>query len=77
MNLPSNTSSRTGGKANLVLVVSLLISLLILPLLEGLYASRFLFLLGLTATLIVAAFAARSRMKITALAFLVVALPSA
>ena len=63
--------------ANLWLLVSLLLSLLVLPLHEGLYAGRVLLLLGFTTTLIVAAIAARSRLKIVTLVLLVVALPTA
>ena len=77
MDQPPIVALQKSRVANLWLLVSLLLSLLVLPLLEGLYAGRVLLLLGFTTTLIVAAVAARSRLKIVTLVLLVVALPTA
>jgi voltage-gated potassium channel len=63
--------------ANLWLLLSLLLSLLVLPLLEGLSAGRPLLLAGLTAVFIIGARAARSTLRIVAVVLLVVALPVA
>ena len=62
---------------NLWLLISLFLSLLILPLLEGLYAGRALLLLGLSSTFLLGTIAARSSLRILTLVLLVVALPTA
>jgi voltage-gated potassium channel len=72
-----DTTHRTGSATSLWLLLSLLLSLLVLPLLEGLYAGRALLLLGLTITFIVGAMATRSRLRIITFALLVVSLPTA
>lgn len=72
-----DTIHRTSSATSLWLLLSLLLSLLILPLLEGLYAGRALLLLGLTITFIVGAMATRSRLRLITFALLVVSLPTA
>lgn len=62
--------------ASLWLLISLLISLLILPLLEGVHAARLLLLLGLTSIFVVGAMAAKSKLKVLVLCCLVVILPT-
>jgi hypothetical protein len=64
-----------GITVNLWLLISLLLSLLVLPLLETLYAGRALLLVGITSTFIVGTMATRTRLRLIALALLVVALP--
>lgn len=66
-----------GNAKSLWLLLSLLFSLLILPLLEGLYVGRALLLAGLTITFIVGAMAARSSLRLITFVLLVVALPTA
>jgi hypothetical protein len=58
------------------LFASLLVSLLILPLFEELYAGQALLLVGHSITLTVAALATRSKLRMLALTMLVVALPT-
>jgi hypothetical protein len=59
------------------LLVSLLLSLLILPLLEGLYTGRVLLLVGLTTTIIVGVMEAGTRLRLVTRVLLLVALPTA
>jgi len=68
---------QTGSTTNLWLLLSLLFSLLVLPLLEGSYAGRVLLLLGLTITFILGVSAARSNLRLITFILLVVALPTA
>jgi voltage-gated potassium channel len=77
MDQQPNVTPRNAGMTSLWLFVSLLLSLLILPLLEGLYAGRALLLMGLSTTFIVGAIAARSRVRSITFVLLVVALPTA
>jgi hypothetical protein len=76
MDHPPNVAPQQDGLTNLWLLVTLLLSLLVLPLLEGSYAGRVLFLVGLTFAFIVGAKATHSRMPIVTV-LLVVGLPSA
>ena len=68
---------RTGSATSLWLLISLLLSLLVLPLLEGMYAGQAFLLLGLTITFILGAMAARSSLRLILFVLLVVALPTA
>jgi voltage-gated potassium channel len=72
-----NVTSRTGSTTNLWLLVSLLLTLLVLPLLEGFSVGRALLLLGMTSTIIAGAVAARSRLRPISLVLLILALPTA
>jgi voltage-gated potassium channel len=62
---------------NLWLSVSLLLSVLVLPLLEGLHAGRPLLLAGFTSVFVFGAMSTRSEARLIAWALLVVALPVA
>jgi hypothetical protein len=68
---------RDSGTTNSWLLVSLLVSLMILPLFEGLYAGQALLLAGMTATFIVGSMAARSRLRTISRVLLFLALPTA
>lgn len=57
------------------LLVSLVLSLLVLPLFEGLHVGRALLLVGYSLTFVVGAIAAGTKLRISALVLLVVALP--
>lgn len=72
-----NVSPRKHSTTNVWLLVSLLVSLLVLPLLEGLSVGRPLLIIGLTAIFLVGARAARSSLRFTTIVLLVVALPAA
>ena len=72
-----SVKSRNGSTTNLWLLISLLLSLLVLPLLERWYAGRALWLLGLTFTFVMGALAARSRLRLICLVLLILALPIA
>ena len=73
----NNHTPRDGGTTNSWLLVSLLVSLMVLPLFEGLYAGQALLLAGMTATFIVGSMAARSRLRTISRALLFLALPTA
>ena len=77
MDLQTHLSPWKGSATNLWLLVSLLLSLLFLPLLESIYAGRALLLAGITSTFIAGAIAARSRLRLVTFVLLVVALPTA
>ncbi len=72
-----NVIPRKGGTTSLWLLLSLLLSLLVLPLLEHLYTGRVLLLVGLTTTIIIGAMAAGTRFRLFTLVLLLVALPTA
>ena len=77
MDKASIDTPRMRSTTNLWLLISLFLSLLFLPLLEGLYAGRPLLLLGLSSTFLLGAMAARSSLRILTLVLLFVALPTA
>jgi len=72
-----NLIPRNGGTTSLWLLVSLLLSLLFLPLLEHLYTGRVLLLVGLSTTIIVGAMAAGTKLRLITLVLLLLALPTA
>jgi len=74
---PSYVTSPKDSTTSVWLLASLSLSLLVFPLLEGLYAGRALLLVGLTATFIVGTMAARSILRAISLSLLAVALPTA
>jgi hypothetical protein len=55
MDRQADSAARIGATPSLWLLVSLLLSLLVLPLFEGLYVGRALLLLGMTSSFIVVA----------------------
>jgi hypothetical protein len=63
--------------ANVWLLVCLFVSLLVLPLLEGLYVGRALLLVGLTGTCIIGAMAARSKFRVAPWVLTAVVVPTA
>jgi len=73
----ANVALRQGKPNSLWLLVSLLLSLLVLPLFEGLYAGRTLILFGLTAIFIVSTKVSHSKLRVVTFVLLVVALPVA
>jgi voltage-gated potassium channel len=77
MDQRANMTQKDDSMNSLWLLISLLLSLMVLPLIEGLYAGRALLLVGLTITFIFGAIASRSRLHQFALILLVVALPTA
>ncbi|MGI9456856.1 MAG: ion channel [Aeoliella sp.] len=76
MDHESNSALLQGSTTSLGLLFSLLFSLLILPVLEGLHTGRALLLVGLTITFVVGAMAARARLRLVTLVLLAVALPT-
>lgn len=68
--------SPPSSSTSLWLLVSLMLSLLVLPLLEHLSAGPFLLRLSLTSTFIIGAIAARSRLRTAALVLLLAARPT-
>ena len=77
MDPKSFAERRLLSTSNIWLLVSLLLSLLVLPLLEGLHAARPMLLVGFTSIFIVGAMSTRSETRLIAWALLVVALPIA
>jgi voltage-gated potassium channel len=68
---------RHGIVANVWLLASLFLSLLVLPLFEEVYGGRAMLLAGLTATFVLGAMAARSKLRVVPWALMFVALPIA
>lgn len=77
MDHETNVIPQKSATTSLWLLLSLFLSLLALPLIEGLYAGRFLTLVGITAVFFFSAAAARAKLRVIALVLLVVALPTA
>ncbi len=73
----ANTDRQELHAASLGLLVSLLLSLLIVPLLENFFAGRFFILFALTSIFLLATLTARSWLRSVAVALLVIALPTA
>jgi len=77
MDHEANAITPMSSTTSLWLLASLILSLLVLPLLEGSYAGRALLVMGMTSTFIVGAVAAHSRLRLITLVLLVVAVPTA
>jgi hypothetical protein len=75
MDINSNIAVAKGDKSGRWLLASLVLSLLVLPLFEGLHVGRALLLVGYSLTFVVGAIAAGTKLRISALVLLVVALP--
>jgi voltage-gated potassium channel len=77
MDLKSYAGRQLQGTSSIWLLLSLVLSVLVLPLLEGLHAGRLLLLAGFACVFIFGAMSTRSEARLIAWALLVVALPVA
>ena len=77
MDLKSYADRQLQGTSSIWLLLSLVLSVLVLPLLEGLHAGRLLLLVGFACVFIFGAMSTRSEARLIAWALLVVALPVA
>jgi voltage-gated potassium channel len=77
MDLKSYADRQLQGTSSIWLLLSLVLSVLVLPLLEGLHAGRLLLLAGFACVFIFGAMSTRSEARLIAWALLVVALPVA
>jgi hypothetical protein len=77
MDLKSYADRQLQGTSSIWLLLSLVLSVLVLPLLEGLHAGRLLLLVGFACVFIFGAMSTRSEARLIAWALAVVALPVA